>query len=51
MPEQDNQTGFAGQITPSDSTPPSSSGSNDGNIVRLPSGERVELGENRRETK
>ncbi len=49
MPTKDNQSDLAGALqskpTPPPSTPQSSSGGSDPMIVRLPSGERIELGE------
>lgn len=49
MPEQDNQSATAGALqqggnAPASSAPQASAG-NDGMIVNLPSGERIELGE------
>lgn len=52
MPDKDNQSALAGQLEQSQNTPPpTASGNDDGMTVLLPSGERIELGENPRETK
>lgn len=51
MSRKDNQTDAANQLAnPSKPASPKPAGG-DSNVVRTPTGQRVELGQNRRETK